>query len=56
MTDPDPYTHRQHLLARAFGTEHGAVSSPLLQLLRLLLRNDSVMDMTARREVRTPPG
>jgi len=41
----------QHLLARAMRTDVPAVSSPLLRLLRLLLLNDSVMDMTARREV-----
>ncbi len=41
----------QHLLARATRTDVPAVSSPLLRLLRLLLLNDSVMDMTTRREV-----
>ena len=41
----------QHLLARAFCKDVPAASSPLLRLLRLLLLNDSVMDMTARREV-----
>lgn len=52
---PTPQTpvlpETQHLLARAFRAACPAVSSPLLRLLVLLLRNDSVMDMTARQEV-----